>query len=230
MTARELERHLIALQSTNPLFLRLKELSRSYNIYICGGYLRNILMKNCSNKDLDIFVDCGKDEFKGLVDTMSEWGDMQYGQYGSPRLYCADSSIDYIDIVPFYNFIVAGKPLLTIDGILRNFDFTLNAIAWSLRDSTLLNPLNGIADASNRLLRAVRLDFPEMMVSKDIQISAVSVFWFRLLHYQNVLGLTFDPVTEDWIIENHRRIKDYDLFCKFFFKPSISDSIIKKLI
>lgn len=229
MTARELECHLIELQSTNPLFLRLKELSRTYKIYICGGYLRNILMKNCSIKDLDIFVDCGKDEFKGLVDTMSEWGYMQYGQYGSPRLYCTDSSIDYIDIVPFYNFIVAGKPLLTIDEILRNFDFTSNAIAWSLRDSTLLDPLNGIVDASNKILRAVRLDFPEMMVSKDIQISAVSVFWFRLLHYQNVLGLTLDPITEGWIIENHHRIKDSDLFCKYFFKPSISDSIIKKL-
>lgn len=229
MTARELECYLIELQSTNPLFLHLKELSRTYKIYICGGFLRNILMKNCSIKDLDIFVDCGKDEFNGLVDTMSEWGDLQYGQYGSPRLFCTDPIIDYIDIVPFYNFIVAGKPLLTIDEILRNFDFTSNAIAWSLRDSTLLDPLNGIVDASNKILRAVRLDFPEMMVSKDIQISAVSVFWFRLLHYQDVLDLTFDPVTEDWIIKNHHRIKDYDLFCKYFFKPSISDTIIKKL-
>ena len=229
MTASELECYLIELQSTNPLLLRLKELSRTYNIYICGGYLRNVLLNNCCNKDLDIFVDCGKEEFKCLVDTMSKWGDMQYGQYGSPRLYCTDPKIDYIDIVPFYNFIVAGKPLLTIDEILRNFDFTLNAIAWSLRDGTLLDPLNGIADASNKKLRAVRLDFPEMMVSKDIQISAVSVFWFRLLHYQNVLGLTFDPITESWIIENYCRIKDYDQFCKYFFKPSISDSIIKKL-
>lgn len=220
---------LLKLQSTNMWLMKLKELSHTYNIYMCGGYIRSILLNNAESKDIDIFVDCNLEEFEQLIDKMSKWGDMHYGQYGSPRLYINDSSIEYIDIVPFYNFIVAGKPLLSIDDILHNFDFTANAIAWDFTADELLDPLNGIYDINNRLLRAVRLDFPEMPVSKDIPLSAVSVFWFRLLHYQNVLGLLFEKTTEEWIVENKHRMKEYDLFCRHFFVPSISTSMIEKL-
>lgn len=219
---------LLKLQSTNSWLKNLKKLSCKYNIYICGGYIRSVLLNNAESKDIDIFVDCNQEEFLQFINIMSKWGEMHYGQYGSPRLYL-DSSVEYIDIVPFYNFIVAGKPLLSIDDLLHNFDFTANAIAWDFKDDDLLDPLNGIEDINNGLLRAVRLDFPEMPVSEDIPLSAVSVFWFRLLHYQNVLGLQFDKITERWIVENNHRMKDYDMFCQNFFVPSISLSMIEKL-
>lgn len=220
---------LLKSQSTNTWLKNLKKLSYKYNIYICGGYIRSVLLNNTESKDIDIFVDCNREEFLQLIDIMSEWGEMHYGQYGSPRLYINDSSIKYIDIVPFYNFIVAGMPLLSIEDILYNFDFTANAIAWDFKDDELLDPLNGIDDIKNRTLRAVRLDFPEMPVSQNIQLSAVTVFWFRLLHYQNVLGLQFDKTTEEWVVENKQRMNDYDLFCKYFFVPSISTTMTAKL-
>lgn len=220
---------LLKSQSTNTWLKNLKKLSCKYNIYICGGYIRSVLLNNAESKDIDIFVDGNREEFQQLIDIMSKWGEMHYGQYGSPRLYINDSTFEYIDIVPFYNFIVAGKPLLTIDDILHNFDFTANAIAWDFKDDKLLDPLSGIDDGNNGLLRAVRLDFPEMPVSEDIPLSAVSVFWFRLLHYQNALGLQFDKDTDGWIVDNKHRMKEYDLFCKHFFVPSISSSMIEKL-
>lgn len=229
MTTKALKVHLLELQKSNNLFLRLKQLSYRYDIYVCGGYLRNILMGNKRNKDIDVFIDCNHYEFSYVVEEMSKWGNMQYGQYGSPRLYIPESGIEYIDIVPFYNFIVAGKPLHSIDEILRNFDFTANAIAWSIKDDELLDPLNAIDDISQGILKAVRLDFPEMMVNEEIPISAVSVFWFRLLHYQNKLRLRFDPTTENWIIENKFRMRDYNLFCKYFFEPSFSGVMLNKL-
>lgn len=229
MTINELETCLFSLQATNTIFQKLKEYSTKYNIYVCGGFLRNLLMDKQRNKDVDVFVDCSRGEFQNLVEALSPFGRMEYGQYGSPRLYIDSYSIEYIDIVPFYNFIVAGRPLLTIEDILLNFDFTANAIAWSFKDEEVLDPMNGIDDITNGILRAVRLDFPEMPVSGDIALSAVSVFWFRLLHYQNKLGLRFDSTTERWIVENKCRMKDYKLFCKHFFEPSISTSMIQKL-
>lgn len=224
-----LKEFLLKSQSTNKWLKKLKKLSCKYNIYICGGYIRSILLNNAESKDIDVFVDSNREEFELLINKMSTWGNMHYGQYGSPRLYINDSSFEYIDIVPFYNFIVAGKPLRTIQDILFNFDFTANAIAWDFKDDKLLDPLNGIDDINNGLLRAVRLDFPEMTVSDNIPLSAVSVFWFRLLHYQNALGLQFDKDTERWILDNKLRMKEYDLFCKHFFVPSISTSMIEEL-
>ena len=229
MELKELEKYLLNLQSSNSVFKTIKGLSTTYNVYVCGGYLRNLIMGNSDNKDLDIFVDCSREELVCFVEDLSSYGNIEFGQYGSPRLYISNSDIEYIDIVPFYNFIVAGKPLLSIDDILNYFDFTANAIAWDFKDDKLLDPLNGIDDINNGFLRAVRFDFPEMPVSEDIKLSAVSVFWFRLLHYQNVLGLQFDNITERWIVENKNRMKDYDVFCQYFFVPSISPSMIAKL-
>ena len=229
MELKELEKYLLNLQSSNSVFKTIKGLSTTYNVYVCGGYLRNLIMGNSDNKDLDIFVDCSREELVCFVEDLSSYGNIEFGQYRSPRLYISNSDIEYIDIVPFYNFIVAGKPLLSIDDILHYFDFTANAIAWDFKDDKLLDPLNGIDDINNGLLRAVRLDFPEMTVSDNIPLSAVSVFWFRLLHYQNALGLQFDKDTERWILDNKLRMKEHDLFCKHFFVPSISTSMIEKL-
>ena len=70
-------------------------------------------------------------------------------------------------------------------------------------------------------MRAVRLDFPERPVSSDIPLSAVSVFWFRLLHFQNKLGFEFEKQTKEWIIENAHRIKDIEIFKKYGFDPNV---------
>lgn len=229
MTKQYLKELLLNLQSTNDLWKRLKKLSGTYKIYVCGGYIRNIILNKTENKDIDVFVDCTPKEFSKVIAEMGKWGEMSYGQYGSPRLYVSEPGLEYVDIVPFSNFIVAGRPLYTIEDILQNFDFTANAVAWSFRDDIVLDPLGAIEDISHGTLRAVRLDFPEMMISKDVQISAVSVFWFRLLHYQCKLGFKFDPVTNDWVVRNKFRMKDFELFRKYFFEPSISTTMLRKL-
>ena len=91
------------------------------------------------------------------------------------------------------------------------------------------NPVNGIEDIEKKILRAVRTDFPEMLVSDKIALSAVSVFWFRLLHYQVKLGFTFDEVTEKWIVENKYRMREKEMFVKYFFEPLIDEQMKVKL-
>jgi len=109
--------------------------------------------------------------------------------------------------------------------LLKNFDFTANAIGVNIKTGTIYDPVHGITDINNRVLRAVRLDFPEKPVSNDIPLSAVSVFWFRLLHFQNKLGFEFEKQTKEWVIENAYRIKDIEMFKKYFFTPNISKEL-----
>ena len=205
------------------------KLLQGLELYVCGGYLRNIALGIDGGKDLDVFINCNKEQLNKFITKIESIGHVDYGQYGSPRLFVQDNDIEYVDIVPFYNFTVSGTEIKTIDELLNEFDFTANAIAWNPRTNEILDPVGGIKDIHNRILRAVRLDFPERMVAPQTPISAVSVFWFRLLHYQNVLDFSFDRKTEEWVLENRWRYKDLELFKRYFFSPSISVSMRTKL-
>ena len=198
------------------------------NAFVCGGTIRNLCMGRNEMKDLDVFIDDRKVQFDEVVDRLKKVGRVEYGQYGAPRLYI-DGKEPHIDIVPFTNFDEYGRPIHGVDDLLKNFDFTANAIGVNILTGEFHNPVGGEEDIWKRILRAVRLDFPEMPVSDKIVLSAVSVFWFRLLHYQVKLGFTFDEATEQWIIENKYRIRDKKMFTKYFFEPQIDERIKMEL-
>lgn len=201
------------------------------DMYICGGFLRDYLIEGALGKDIDIFVNCSQDELTKLTEYLSSFGKIKYGQYGSPRYYPFNAEEDYyIDIVPFYNFIVADSQPTDINELLSNFDFSANAIAYNIKSNTFYDPENGITDIRNKTIRAIRTDFPEKKVSESIDLSTNSVFWFRLLHFQNRLGFSFDTSTEKWIMENQWRYNDLKKFSEYFFNPSISAEMKSKLL
>lgn len=198
-------------------------------MYLCGGCLREILIGNRPSKDWDIFVNCSKECLDSFLSYLRSFGKVDYGQYGSPRFYPYSNKDIYIDIVPFYNFTVSDKLIDSIEELLNNFDCTINALALNLRTGKFYNPVGGLEDLQHKIIKAVRLDFPEKFVSSSIPLSAVSVFWFRLLHYQNKLHFHFDSRTEEWIIGNKHRLADLDLFETYFFVPVISDEMLSKI-
>ena len=196
--------------------------------YVCGGAIRNVLMGKADVKDLDLFINLPKERFGEVVEHLKKIGWVEYGQYGAPRLYIHDEEL-YIDVVPFTNFSGYGYPIDTINGLLMNFDFTANAIGVNITTGEVYNPVNGIEDIEKKILKAVRTDFPEMPVSDNIPLSAVSVFWFRLLHYQVKLGFTLDEKTEQWIVENKHRMRDREMFVNYFFEPQLDERMKVKL-
>lgn len=211
---------------SNEIVSIIKKYNYIHDIYICGGYLRNLLM-GIDVKDIDVFVNCDEVRFKKFLEYLRNFGTIEYGQYGSPRFYYKNNKIQYVDIVPFYNFIVGRNKVTNVNELLDNFDFTANALAWNIHETVLIDPLNGQKDIHDKIIRAVRLDFPEKQVSSSIDLSAVSVFWFRLLHYQNKLNFTFERKTQNWIVKNKWRFKDINTFKKYFFSPNISDEYLQ---
>ncbi|MBD5226357.1 MAG: CCA tRNA nucleotidyltransferase [Bacteroidales bacterium] len=199
-------------------------------MYVCGGFIRDYLIGGAPGKDIDVFVNCTQEQLTDFTRHLSSYGRIEYGQYGSPRYYpSASGEGGYIDIVPFYNFIVADEPVTDLEGLLHNFDFSANALAWDIKREIMYDPENGSSDIKNKILRAIRTDFPEKKVSASIDLSTNTVFWFRLLHFQQRLGFTFDPATEKWIIENRQRFSDLGKFADYFFRPNISDEMKSKL-
>lgn len=213
----------------NP-FLSFREID---NIYVCGGYIRDFFIYGKPGKDIDIFVNCSKDELNDLTEYLSAFGRIEYGQYGSPRYYpltpLTKNFNDYVDIVPFYNFIVSDKRVTTIEELLHNFDFSANALAYNIKTRQLYNPENGLLDIKNKTLRAIRIDFPEKKVSASINLSTNTVFWFRLLHFQNRLCFSFESSTEKWVTDNSWRFRYIGEFSRHFFRPLISQEMIMKM-
>lgn len=214
----------------HPIFDILSAYNDIDEFYVCGGYIRNQIIHGDGGKDIDIFINCTPQQLEDLILYLDKYGHTDYGQYGSPRFHPYFDDEHYVDLVPFYNFVVSQNPIHNINDLLTNFDFTANAIALNLKTGEMFDPVGGIEDIQNKILRAVRLDFPERTVSEQINLSAVSVFWFRLLHYQNKLGFTMDAATEKWIFENTYRVEDLELFEHYFFDPQIDSITLKRII
>lgn len=210
------------------LFLLLTK--SSFDIFLCGGFVRNVILGiDNSFSDIDLFFQCKDSELNFFVREISNYGGVELGPFGAPRLLLKDKKIGYIDIVPFSCFKVSKEPINDINQLLENFDFTANAIGLSLKDNILYDPLNALSDISNKILRAVRFDFPDKQVSLNISLSTLSVFWFRLLTYQHKLDFSFDVDTYRWICQNKFRYDDLMLFEQYFFKPEFSVSVLKEM-
>lgn len=202
----------------------------SFDIFLCGGFVRNVILGiNNSFNDIDLFFQCKDYELSFFVKEISNYGEVKLGPFGAPRLFLKDKKIGYIDIVPFSCFKVSKNPISDINQLLENFDFTANAIGLSLKEKILYDPLNALSDIDNKILRAVRLDFPDKKVALNISLSTLSVFWFRLLTYQYKLDFNFDENTYRWICQNKFRYDDLKLFEEYFFKPEFSRSILKEM-
>lgn len=215
--------------SNHPIFEILSSYSVIDEFYVCGGYVRNRLLNGDGGKDIDIFINCSPEQLSDLILYLNQYGHTEYGQYGSPRFYPDLDAGHYIDLVPFYNFVVPPTPIRTITELLANFDFTANAIGINIKTGEVFDPIDGTKDIRKKILRAVRLDFPERSVSQSVQLSAVSVFWFRLLHFQRALGFRFDSRTEQWVFENAYRLKDIEMFKQYFFTPQIEEGLYQRL-
>ena len=194
------------------------------DFYVAGGSIRDLIISRDNTiHDIDLFINGNRSLVEEFTAHVGSFGKLANGPFDSPRLFLKENI--YWDIVPFYKFIVSDHEIRSINELLMNFDFTANAIGLDVKTGKLIDPVNGIRDIKSKILRATHFDFPDKNVSDTIKLSTLSVFWFRLVHYQCYLDFTFDSRTMDWIVMNKQRINDIELFKKHFFVPKISNEI-----
>lgn len=189
------------------------------NLFVAGGAVRDYCCgKNEISGDIDLFFSesCNKPINK----LQQSYGKKITNQFGSTRWFPTDN-IFYYDLIQIKDFNQGLWECFDIVDVLNQFDITANAIAFDLNNGAFINPVNGLRDATDKTIRAVRFDFPEIMVSELIPISRNSVLWFRYNHYSTKLNSTIEPITKKWLQENKYRIKDKAMFAKFFFNPEV---------
>ncbi|WP_345052897.1 hypothetical protein [Hymenobacter glaciei] len=206
---------------------------QSLDFFIAGGAIRNLISNTTEQmKDVDLFVNTlsqKSNQFERLQNLLSKKGTLEFGQYGSPRWFPNQMTSFYYDIVPFHKFDVGFGNPTSIDETLLQFDFTANAVGFNIYTNVLHNPIRGLEDSENNILKAVRLDFPDEIISAQVPVPRLSVLWFRFMHYASKLDYVIEEETLLWIIQNSYRIKDLYLFEKYFFKPDIKEGLVSKL-
>lgn len=139
------------------LIKRFKE--HNYELFLVGGFIRDIIL-NC-NKDIVDFDFTTNAEPQNIRYLIENWADNVWltgVKFGT--ISCIKNNIK-IEITTYrretYN-INSRKPIIqygtSIYNDLSRRDFTINSITFDLINLQLYDPLNGIRDCNNRLLRS----------------------------------------------------------------------------
>ncbi len=193
----------------------------SLELYLAGGALRDVLLNNRRPvQDVDLFF--AGIEKEAIVGFLQTKGRVEDGPFGSPRWYAPEDTSTYADVIPIRSFHNGLWQCFDIKDVLNQFDFTGNAISLHLRTWDICDPQNSLRDLSARVMRAVRFDFPDEVISPQCPLTRLCVLWFRILHYAAELELTIEPVTKRWLAAHSSYESQASLFARYFFTPNLS--------
>jgi hypothetical protein len=191
---------------------------RDIDVYLAGGVVRDAVWGHRPVKDFDLFVQ--SENFEPFLHELGKFGQVEFGPFGSPRWHPATGGT-YADVISIERFNNGVEKCQTISDALRQFDFTANAIAVSLRTGELYDPLGGVADILEGVMKAVRFDYPNEPISPHETLTRLEILWFRLTHYAHELGLRPDQATAIWLSDNERLSERLSRFSESFFPPKI---------
>jgi hypothetical protein len=190
------------------------------DVFVAGGLLRDLFSaRTRAPRDFDFFL--GGEDVPEFIAWLSEHGTLTQGPFGSARWWPPGEGARYADVISIADFYNGLWKCRDIVDALNQFDFTANAVALDLRSGKLFDPQNGMRDARDRVMRAVRFDYPDELISGTCPLSRLSVIWIRFVHYASHLGYSVEPVTRNWLLENARFREDAEVFRQFFFPPVI---------
>lgn len=192
--------------------------------YVSGGVVRDVLSASKRKpKDFDIFV--SGQRHSSILESLAVSGSIVRGQFGSPRWVPENGDGCYADIIFIDDFNNGLAHCETIVDALRQFDFTANAVAVNLLSGIVIDPVGGVFDAENKILRCVRFDFPDEPISDSLNLSRQCVLWCRLWHYAAILNFDIESLTLKWLENNHISKSELSRFETAFF--SIDRRLIK---
>jgi len=135
----------------------LDELHEKGEVYFVGGYVRDVILE-LPRSDSDILVTgIALDE---LVAILQKYGfaDLVGKSFGVIKFYCEGTEYDFS--IPSRRNADGSIPDkdMPVEDDLRERDFSVDAIAYNLRNGEFIDPCGGIADISAGILCAVDSD------------------------------------------------------------------------
>ncbi len=190
----------------NPIFKELSKLADATNneIYVIGGFVRDIFL-NRSSKDIDILVIGNGIKFAEEVGRSLQTKVSVFKNFGTAMLRHGELEIEFVGARKESYRAESRKPIVedgTLDDDQKRRDFTINAMAISLMESSfgcLLDPFDGVKDLERKLIRTP-LD-PELTFSDD------PLRMMRAIRFASQLGFAIDKQALDAIKKHNTRIR-----------------------
>ena len=179
-------------------------------IYIVGGIVRDILLERKINFDLDLVIEGDIDKFsKNLSKILNS---KLQEVHGFPNFKLLLKEKFEIDIAHSRKeqYITSGSlPKWTKTSIYEDLyrrDFTINAIALEIKLNKLdiIDPLNGIKDINNKIIRILHQDS-----FKDDPTRI-----YRAIKYKSRLGFKFDNETKMNLYKSIKHIQNISTYRK----------------
>ena len=184
-------------------------------VYLAGGSVRDVILDRQSQiKDVDLFV-AGK-SIENALRRLDDSGHLTQNPHGTPRWYPQIGTDEHFDFIPIQQFNNGLWKCENIVDVLNHFDFTGNALAFNLYSGQFHNPQNGLRDLTLRVIRSIRFDIPDEPFVPGQTLSRRALLWFRLIHYNAVLGFTIEPITYRWLMQNRGYINQAELYGSIF--------------
>ena len=167
-------------KALDPIFSKL--LCLGARPYIIGGYIRDTLLKK-ESKDIDIEV-YGVESYEQLQNILQEFGKVSTvgKSFGVCKLFLKNLDLDFsLPRTEKQNghghkaFDINIDPSLDLINASKRRDFTINAIAYDIKEKKIVDPFGGREDLANKSLRVINektfIEDP-LRVMRAVQFSA----------------------------------------------------------
>ena len=185
---------------------------KNLEIYLVGGMVRDALLGKKS-KDFDfVFKNISKSKLEKALKSLKGHVDLVGKNFGVYKFMPGNSNLkEPIDIAfprtefaagtgGYKDFKIQADPKLPIEDDLSRRDFTINAIAYNIKTSELIDPFNGQKDLKNQIIKTVR--DPKERFKEDYSRM------LRAIRFSCQLNFKIEDKTWQAIIKNAKHLND----------------------
>ncbi|VXC07659.1 tRNA nucleotidyltransferase [Flavobacterium sp. 9R] len=193
----------------NTIFEVISKASQELNIesYVIGGFVRDLLLKRGTKKDIDVVaVGSGIELALKVSELLPKKPKVQvFKTYGTAMLRFEDTDIEFVGARKESYTHDSRNPIVengTLQDDQNRRDFTINALALSLNPSNygeLLDPFGGISDLETKTIKTP--------LDPDITFSDDPLRMLRGIRFATQLGFDIHPESLASITKNAERIK-----------------------
>lgn len=195
----------------------IKDIIKNYEVYLVGGYLRNYFINNEISPDRDLV--CINDSYK-LAKEISDKLDSTFVELDSEnKIY----RVILKDKKNFFDIAQALDNNILTDAKRR--DFTINSIFYNLNKKEIFDPLEGLSDIKNKIIRTV--DFKNM---EDDPLR-----FLRIYRFLSQTGFKIDESLAEFCSGNFKLINNiaperinYEII-KIFEGEYLNETLLKML-
>ncbi|MCX7904583.1 MAG: hypothetical protein N2486_08720 [Caloramator sp.] len=173
-----------------------KDLFKKYdfNFYLVGGAIRDKIL-SLEPMDYDFAVEAEEENYFDIMDDLSKKLNIEFEfhkHYKTATFKYKDKRIDLAMSRREFYPIPASKPIVIPTNIhedLKRRDFTINSLAYDLKDEILIDPFNGIEDIKDRRIKVLH----------DLSFRDDPSRIFRGIKYASRFNFYFEKKTFDLI-------------------------------